>query len=1380
MMFLRLKQQADEFPNRRSNPSDDDILSKPLILSFAFLFGILFLQFSVDAVAAEPRTWTSADGKNTIVAEMTRLDGTTLYLRQPSSGKNFKVDLSQMSSADGQFAREQAKLMSESDSKTTETTQKERLWTSADGTQQLKAEFVAVSGDDVQLKAANGVLIKLPLAKFSQADLDYIKQVTAATSLRKINQDSPPSFPSTSTPDQTPTSQPINMAPSKELSAAEVASLTAQLNALNQSAGKLHSAMYYRKWGIEQVESILKQAAPIAEQLRVPAEEDVAVASKIYAYESLVKNLDRAKQRVKKQGGAGIPVPDRFTRPTPKKPDADQNNVGTAKLNGEAGNSEFEKYSKPDHQTLLRMYYAANGDVLKDDFPFAMEVYTTMTLPPLDPKIVGTGGRARLGYDQQWYDTSREYSANEFTRQKIEQQIKAAAAKELAAADAWKAAEVFRLRWNVRLNEYDFKAQIFPFIPNTLHGQNYSIDSFSREKVPVPRAYLSPAAKREYGKDKSFTPNFRVNFRPSQLLPTQGSYKRGVSVFSLSVSGLDELTHLPIAPDQAELLLQQFSNQDGGRSGEREVIVEGLVQVGPITIADGKLQEVPAQLVSARVLHPFTEQELYRFKVAPIPAAESPSETNGFVDAKDDERVPEMARMRMALLQFREHPELLNSERLAELTRRQILTEQKVWKQLEEVAKEFKLQQAGRSTAMNLNPRQPIYTYSWRDLQSTRQELANGPLLEIFAGNDRAWSYLRREPNWDDRFKASVAGFLFSREQVVDQPVESAAVAMQPEVLSFVKKVAEQVPNRLAIPVSLTGVTLNSERTALIVDPRYSSRTTEEGEFKLLSPIHKPTIGEPREKPGVGFPQSAKDKTLYQVRFFPESIKADPQIGDWLFSGNTGAGMNRAIRSFQGGATFLTDYPAAVALDREITFDQIPLTPDVVKALTDSDYLRKHSGERAFEARIIVSSIHVDLATAFSYDGTTQRKGVIVGTVDGIRILTREGDVVAFIPATSLPKSRTISDNNPFTPEPSESTSQRGSTEAQELTPAMIPLMIAKFQPEFFEKHLDQFIVTRLQHEYWFRTDPIQNTYGVDQTLGEALPVFADMPDAAARKSLITKFQAWSEKNMERAAGSFTIRFDDVEFKHAILQTTPSPAFFHDMRYGSPFYGNPFRPIYDAESAFGTETRQIESEERFIAANKKFNAAGDIRSDSVKAAFTKRKENAELWTKAITSPPREIYFSTRRYQYVVPDSNGNRSTSSQGASMGGRSSGGIAGIPIAKPATEPIFPVLSIDKEIWLPENAAIDANGARLQLEITANPADVEIQDQPAPHPWIEAYLRYSPNNVQSETKEYRSKCDAGHYAMIHANLQAARIVNADTGATVLQLVLREPQIAK
>lgn len=125
--------------------------------------------------------------------------------------------------------------------------------------------------------------------------------------------------------------------------------------------------------------------------------------------------------------------------------------------------------------------------------------------------------------------------------------------------------------------------------------------------------------------------------------------------------------------------------------------------------------------------------------------------------------------------------------------------------------------------------------------------------------------------------------------------------------------------------------------------------------------------------------------------------------------------------------------------------------------------------------------------------------------------------------------------------------------------------------------------------------------------------------------------------------------------------------------------------------------------------------------------------------------------------------------------MGGRSSGAIVGIPVAKPAAERIFPVLSVDKEIWLPKDAAIDASSGRLQLEITFETVHVEILDQPAQHPWIEAAMQYAPSGYRPENlKQYRSRCDAGQYAMIHANVEVARIINADTGAKVLKLELK------
>jgi hypothetical protein len=61
-----------------------------------------------DAMAQE-RTWTSADGAFTVEAELIRLDGQTVYLRRADNGREIAVKLSQLSSRDRRFAREQTK-----------------------------------------------------------------------------------------------------------------------------------------------------------------------------------------------------------------------------------------------------------------------------------------------------------------------------------------------------------------------------------------------------------------------------------------------------------------------------------------------------------------------------------------------------------------------------------------------------------------------------------------------------------------------------------------------------------------------------------------------------------------------------------------------------------------------------------------------------------------------------------------------------------------------------------------------------------------------------------------------------------------------------------------------------------------------------------------------------------------------------------------------------------------------------------------------------------------------------------------------------------------------------------------------------------------------
>lgn len=71
---------------------------------------VLVISISLVAteVSAELRTWTSANGLFTREAEMIRLEGDILHLRNPDTGKIFQVKLNEFSPGDQKCARQNA------------------------------------------------------------------------------------------------------------------------------------------------------------------------------------------------------------------------------------------------------------------------------------------------------------------------------------------------------------------------------------------------------------------------------------------------------------------------------------------------------------------------------------------------------------------------------------------------------------------------------------------------------------------------------------------------------------------------------------------------------------------------------------------------------------------------------------------------------------------------------------------------------------------------------------------------------------------------------------------------------------------------------------------------------------------------------------------------------------------------------------------------------------------------------------------------------------------------------------------------------------------------------------------------------------------------
>ncbi|MEQ8788436.1 MAG: DUF4852 domain-containing protein [Pirellulaceae bacterium] len=1017
---------------------------------------------------------------------------------------------------------------------------------------------------------------------------------------------------------------------------------------------------------------------------------------------------------------------------------------GASDASSSFSDEDFGRFSKPDHKTMLRLYYAAHGELLKENLPFGLELMTVFQLPPLQ----GTSGLERNGFDPEWFRLSQEYSSNEFTRKKFQDQVAAAARTQLESIDGGEEVGTFRLCWAAPLGEYDFTEQRFPLDPERFQGLNYGPDQFSPARVTVPRVLLSVKARQEFSGSMA-GPVFRKNFLPSNLLPLTIIQNGRTGVFTLAVAGLDALDELPMTPDSADALLSQLTDQSRGLRASRQVVIEGLVKVGPVSIAEGKLEPVPARLVAARALQPLTGKQIHRFPDPPRVAEKGAGEERTVAESR---QVPYLSRMRMALLQLRDHPELLDANRLDELTRSQIVAEQQIWQKIDHLAQQLKQQQARGVNYLPLNPRQPFYTFEWRKLQTVRKDLAEGALLEIFAGNDQHWSFVRDEPNWDPRFKVVVAPFFFDRGDLEGRSVESAKVELMPQVKNLAFAAAQRIPDRLAIPVQLSPVTFDASRTALVLDHPSSA----EGDRNLaaLMPVFEPAFDEPDQKPGIAFPKTVRDKALYQVKGFPDTTPIEGEAAEDLRGRSPETGLGeRAVSTFRSGAGFLASYPVAIALDREIVFERIPLEPATVKAFTETEYLRTNYDRRAFEAQVVLNSLKVELATEYTYDGKTQPRGVIVGQVEGVRIVTRLGQEVAFIPASDLPESTLLPDNNPFTSEPGDAAESAG---PRELAPAMIPLLIAKYQPEFFDSHIDQFVVARIQHELGFRTNPAQNPYGVDPALGEVFPGVREnnLPDATQRRELASPLKAWVERN-HRLDDRFRLRFGNVSFKNSRDDKAPAPALLGGMVEGSPFGS----AIHRAGIALWTATSQLRL-------NQPFNASSPPAPTEELAA----------WERALSIAPPEIHFSQRRFQFVVPDSRGERFLAGNQGSLGGRASSPVAGIPMARPATEPIIPVLRVDKEIWLPEDAALASPNQRLLLELTMMTTDVELLDQPPPHPWIEACFRYAtPNSFHPELRDYRKTGDGGQYAVIHVALKSAQLVDSETGESVLPLLLKD-----
>ena len=219
----------------------------------------------------------------------------------------------------------------------------------------------------------------------------------------------------------------------------------------------------------------------------------------------------------------------------------------------------------------------------------------------------------------------------------------------------------------------------------------------------------------------------------------------------------------------------------------------------------------PARVVAARALDPINGRVVHEdvlfsatqtTAVTPSagvpPTASKPSSSGPTqfapATASRSPAGPEpLTRWRVALLTLRHFPELADQV-ILQFTTRLIADEQAIWTRLDQLE---------TTPRPNVNPKRPRFTYEWQKAIEAQPDFARGALLDLFMKPDADWSFVKREPEWDERFTAAVAAFLFARDKIEGRQAGFAAQELAPVAKQHLEMAVAAAPTNLWFPMKL-------------------------------------------------------------------------------------------------------------------------------------------------------------------------------------------------------------------------------------------------------------------------------------------------------------------------------------------------------------------------------------------------------------------------------------------------------------------------------------------------------------------------------------------------------------------------------------------------
>jgi hypothetical protein len=636
---------------------------------------------------------------------------------------------------------------------------------------------------------------------------------------------------------------------------------------------------------------------------------------------------------------------------------------------------------EPSHRALLKLYVAANPDLLDDDVN-AWEGHVLLNVPP------GTNhpdGRAAAP-SPECVALEKQFS-NEVSRPDLLKRTRTDFQKTLAAARSWPKTAVFRLRIRDMLHEYDPATGSFPLhtVPRLLSASNPEV-KIARTSVLAHRGFYAGPME-----------NLCDIHNPTNL-------RRVPRDFEFDLRASAPVDRIPMEKSAAKAYLEAH----GGALPNRGIDIDLIVEVGPLSpnpdnsrpYAQFEHFRVAGRLIAARALDPVNGRVVHedllqagstttaaaagtQSAAGSTPAPASPGASQA--DMAGATRAPAgpepLTRWRVGLLTLRYLPELLTDKIVLDFATRVIQEEQQIWARLDQLAK---------APRPEFNKKRFVFGYEWQKAIESQPDFARGALLDVFMKPDADWSFVKREREWDERFTAAVGAFVFARGKIEGRQAGFAAQELAPVARRHLEAAAASAHTALWFPLKLPSWDYDFAAQAIQFrtgEPLETPKGWFDEDYTVMPPSAATTanhgaigtmgaqLSEPREpRPGLPEP-SGTEKWRYQLQLFAQGPL--PNYG-------------------------------ALALDRQLFLKSIPMDPKIAErlALTRAE----------LHAKVYVTATRVELGES-KIDGKPRKFAVLFATLQKIDIHTSDNELVATVKPEALPAPK-VGTTDPPAPAP--------------------------------------------------------------------------------------------------------------------------------------------------------------------------------------------------------------------------------------------------------------------------------------------------------------------------------------------------------------------------